>query len=219
MRAKSLFFSFLFVIVAHGSAVPQSLTKCLSRLEAEFGKQEVAEVPLSHPNKDYALSVKFGNHCDIVQIDVAPKFTWRHEVPKWEEPDYLVSLTEDHYQEILLKISRLKLVGQLVERSDDKITVVTNSKTEHWDHYENAIVKRTMHCCPNNKPPLTFLFTAYFFHTITGRAGDSRIFGSASGTKLVRVRINHHSYLISSKEATKVRRGKPALIRVAGPID
>ena len=217
MRAKSLFFSFLLVIVANGSAVPQSLTKCLSKLEAEFGQQEVAQVPLYNVNKDYALSVKFGNHCDIVQIDVAPKYTWRHEVPKWEEPDYLVSLAEDQYQEILLKISRLKLVGQLVERSDDKIRVVTNSKTQHWDHYENAIVRRTMHCCPSNKPPLTFLLTTYFFHTINGRAEDSKIFGSASGTKLVRVRINHHWYLISSK--TQVRRGKPVQIRVAGPID
>lgn len=149
-----------------GSVRQDSTTKCLRIGEDEFGKRVANDIALYEANKDYALQISFGNGCEIQRVRIAPQYVWQQVIPQWTEPKNLVSMTVNQYDELLVKIGHLKTLGNLSKVSKDTISVVTNSKTQHWDQYHNAFIWRTDHCCPNDKPRLIFSFTIYFLHRV-----------------------------------------------------
>src|SRR5262245_56354052 len=99
----------------------QSILGCLPTIEKQFGKRVPAINPLYVVNSEYAIEIDPGSNCDVLKISVAPKYAWQEDVPQWTEPDHTVSLTLNQYNEVLAKIGRLKPLGSLIKRSNEKI--------------------------------------------------------------------------------------------------
>lgn len=192
---------------------------CLSIAERHFGKRAADRVALYEMDKDYALQIGFGKGCEIREIKVAPKYVWQHVIPEWIEHDNLVSLSLNQYDELITRISRFKRLGHLKKASTDTITVVTNSKTPHWEEYDNAFVRRTEHYSPRNNPRLIFLFSIYFLRPIQGKVIDSKWRHSPGAFQFPRVEIGDHWYLIPENEFRRLRIGKRTILNVAGPVD
>jgi hypothetical protein len=193
--------------------------QCLSGVESQMGTIAKGDVPLFDINGDYAVQIRFGTACEILEVKVAPKYTWEFEMPQWTEPDYVVGLTDGQYKGILSRIITLKMVGPLVKRSSDSYSVVTNSKTEQWDEYQNAFVRRNLHCCPGDQPQLIFSFTIYFVHRVAGEIKDIRGPQLPPDFQFGRVQIGDDWYLIPSNHLKGAELGKRAVWNVAGPVN
>lgn len=197
----------------------RSITECPSTAETQFGRRVIAAIPLYEVNADYATEVRFGSDCNILQIKVAPKHVWQRDVPQWTEPDYSVSLTGNQYRELLSRIGRLKMLGSLIKKSNDTISYVTNSKTHHWDQYENAIIDRVMHCCPSDTPELMFSFGIYFLHKVKGRVTDIKPPELPNGFQISRIKIDDDWYLVSATGFEKAKVGHRLALNAAGPLN
>lgn len=204
---------------ATGAERRQSSKACLTTIGQHFGKRVVAAAPIYEVSREYAVEIRVGSNCDVQEMKIAPKYSWQEEVPKWIEPAHTVSLTENQYNEIRSRIGRLKSLGSLITKSDDTVYYVTNSKTHHWDHYENAFINRVMHCCPGDKPELMFSFAIYFLHKVEGEVSGIKPAQPPSAFQISRVKIDDHWYLASAAEFQKAKIGTRAVLNVAGPVN
>ena len=204
-----------------GDSLSQTIpNKYLSTAESEFGKPIKLGHPLYEVNKDYALEVEFGANDRVRLISVAPKNAWQQLVPQWSmEPEFLVNLPEDKYNNLLTKINHLTSLGSLVHKGNSGIITVNNSKYQRWDQYEHAFIRRTIHCCPSDNPDLLFSFTIFFDHLVRGKITQIRITESPNDSIAAKVKIGGDWYLINDKELGKVRKGKRGSFYVAGPVD
>lgn len=193
----------------------QPLADCRPKLESRLGMSVTADVALYEVTPSYAMEVEFGKGCEIVDIYVAPKFAWEDKVPAWVEGRSLPSLNADEFRVLLSKINQLQSTGSLVKKGDTLIKAVTNSKTEDWDEYERAFIRRTMHCC-GDYSHLMFSFKVFFFHKVEGKVQNLRLIDDNARAQIT---IDDQSYLMSPAEAKGVAVGKHAAVNVAGPVN
>jgi hypothetical protein len=159
-KAMLVLFAFLFLTMQPqaGAVDEQALRKCLPNVESRLGKPATNEAPIYSLSATYAIELEFDKACQIISIEIAPKYFWETKIPEWVEPRSAPELNLSEYEEFLAKASQLRTIGTLIRKGDSKISVVTNSKQYAWDEYEHVFIKRVMHCCDDKS-----VFSAYLY--------------------------------------------------------
>ena len=142
----------------------ESFANCLPNVESRWGKAVLSEVPIFELNATYAIELKFDKHCQVVWVQIAPKYVWETTIPAWSESRATPELSTSEYEDALVKINQLRLIGALVHKGDSGIFIVTNSKQHAWDEHQEAFVNRVMHCCDGKS---AFVVSIYFLQRQT----------------------------------------------------
>jgi hypothetical protein len=198
----------LLTIPAQTSVLDQlSFAKCLPQVESVLGKPATSKAPVYELSAVHAMEIQFDKDCQIVFVQIGPKYFWEQKVPEWVEPHSAPELSTSEYEGFLSKINQLRNTGSVVRRGDSRMSVVTNSKQYAWDEYEHAFINRVMHCCDNKS---AFSVYIYFLQNVQGKIQKIRPDGKADAFPR-RVMIDDKWYLIPSNQ--KVSLGKPAQLK------
>jgi hypothetical protein len=167
-------------------------------------------------NNDYALQLQLTKNCEMVKIEVSPKYFWEGVNPLWKDTGNLAGLSQNEHERILAKIGQVKRIGTLAYKGTSG--TVTNSKLWLWDRYEDAFVERGMLSSSGNQTSLIHSFSVYYLRKLEGKIEnrDSKTLSTAN--QYGKVRIKGRWYLTTVGEFKKAKIGMRGRFRVAGPI-
>ena len=210
----TLFAAFVFLTVqAQASARDQqSVGKCLPQIESVLGKPATDKAPVYELSAVHAIELEFDKDCQIVFVQIGPKYFWEQKLPEWVEPRSAPKLSMSEYEGFLSRINQLRNTGSVVRKGDSGISIVTNSKHHTWDEYEHTFINRVMHCCDNRS---VFAVYIYFLRNIQGKVEKIRSHSEFDNVPR-RVMIKKQWYLIPSNQ--KVSLGTRAQLRAVGPM-
>lgn len=190
----------------------QSVAKCLPQVESVLGKPATSEAAVYELSAVHAMELEFDKDCQIVKIQIGPKYFWEKKMPEWVEPHSAPELRLSEYESFLAKVNQLRGMGTLIRKGDNRISVVTNSKQHTWDEYEHVFINRVMHCCDNNS---AFSIHIYFLQNVQGKI--QKIRSQSDVDSIPRsVMIKNQWYLIPSNQ--KAALGARAQLKAAGPM-
>ena len=190
----------------------QSVTKCLRQVESVLGKPVTIKAPVYELSAVHAMELRFDKDCQIVFVQISPKYFWEQKIPEWVEPRSAPELSMSEYEGFLSKINQLRDIGTLIRKGDNRISVVTNSKQYTWDEYEHVFINRVMHCCDNNS---AFSVYIYFLQNVQGKIQKIRPHSDVDSIPR-RVMIDDKWFVIPSNQ--KVSVGSRTQLRAAGPM-
>ena len=155
-----IFFTTVFTTTAQASATDQeSFAKCLPKVESRLGKPATSKAAVFELNATHAMEFEFDKDCQIVEVQISPKYVWEEKIPEWIERRSAPGFSMSEYENALAKINELRAMGSLLHKGDARMSIVTNSKQYTQDKYEHALIKRVMHCCDDKS---VFAVDIYF---------------------------------------------------------
>jgi hypothetical protein len=154
----------------------------------------------------------------LSRVNINPKYSWEYLNSEWKEPEYLVSLSDDEYTQLLAKIDQIKPLGSLIRKG--QAGEVTNSTLWLFDRYTRAYVERGVHDFPgqHDDPMKIKSFSVYFVRSVSGRVSDKRVSGRATAERRARLKIDGAWYWVDEKEYRKAVIGGHGVFWAAGPV-
>ena len=147
---RFIFFTTVFTTTAQASMTHlESFAKCLPKVESGLGKPATSKAAVFELNATHAMEFEFDKDCQIVKVQISPKYVWEEKIPEWVEPSSAPGLSMSEYEDALAKINELRAMGSLLHKGDARMSIVTNSKQYTKDNYEHALIERVMNCCDN----------------------------------------------------------------------
>lgn len=196
----------------------QRSSQCSSPLDQRFKKLTTEKLTFYEVNRDYVLQAQFQKNCELSRVDVSPRYFWDYLNPKWREPGYLVSLSEDQFREILAKMDQIASLGPLAY--EGKIGTVTNATLWLVDKYQNAFLERRLHLIVGQGEDENKVssFSIYFVRSIEGKVLDKKRVTLPSTDRRSQLKLDGKWYLVDEKEYESAVIGKRKAFRAAGPV-
>jgi hypothetical protein len=203
---------------AHLAVGQKTSPKCAQIIERFFPRASTEKLVAYEVNGDYFLRAEFEKNCDLVRVDVGPKYFWEYLNPDWKEPKGGIGLLGDQYKALLDKIDQIKPLGTLIRKGEGG--EVDNATLWLRDRYVNAYVQRRIRDIlgKHDEPMKVTSFTIYFIKSVTGRVSDKRISGGSTPERQGRLKIAGKWYWVDEAEYGKAVIGKQGLFRAAGPV-
>jgi hypothetical protein len=203
---------------AHFVVGQKTSPKCLQIIDRSFHRVSTEKLIAYEVNSDYFLRSEFQKNCDLVKIDVSPKYFWEYLNPDWKEPKGGIGLLDDQYKELLDKIDQIKSLGTLIRKGEGG--EVDNATLWLRDRYAKAYVQRRLRDVlgKHDEPMKVTSFTIYFIKSVAGRVSDKRISGGSTPERQARLKIAGRWYWVDEVEYGKAVIGKQGVFRAAGPV-
>jgi hypothetical protein len=169
-------------------------------------------------NNDYFLRAEFQKNCDLVKIDVSPKYFWEYLNADWKEPEYGVGLLDEQYRQLLAKIDQIKPLGTLIRKGQGG--VVDNATLWLRDRYTKTYVQRRLRDVlgEHDNPSSVTSFTIYYVKSVRGTVSGKKLDGVSTPERQARLKIESRWYWVDEAEYRKAVVGKQGVFRAAGPV-
>lgn len=192
--------------------------ECELHIVPFFQRANTEKLVAYEVNSDYVLLAEFDKNCDLVRVDVSPKYSWDYLQPDWKEPKHSVGLLDDQYGRLLTKIGQMKPLGSLIHKGEGGN--VSNSTLWLLDRYSKAFVERGMSFVlgDQTEPSQVRIFTIYFIRSVSGRVSDKRLDGISTVERTARLKIAGRWYRVDESEYKKAVKGRQGDFRAAGPV-
>ena len=220
MKRRIILISAMLALCAlrHLVVGQETSSECLQIIDRSFQRVSTAKLIAYEVNRDYFLRAEFEKNCDLVKIDVSPKYFWEYLNPDWKEPEYRVDLLDDQYKQLLAEIDQIKTLGALIRKGQGG--EVTNTTLWLRDRYAKAYVQRRIRDVlgEHDEPMRVISFTVYFVRSVDGKVSDKKISGTLTSERQARLKINGRWYWVDETEYEKAVIGRKGIFRAAGPV-
>ena len=105
-----------------------------------FGAPVDEHLNLFEANQAFVLQAKFSKRGKLEEFVVKPKYFFNETHPEWTEPYSFPTLSQSEFQDLVMKLDRVKPKGNMVKPRND-ISVVTNSTAYYKETYKHAVLE------------------------------------------------------------------------------